>query len=237
MANWFIIRDGKEQGPLTTDQLKQLAASGQIQPDTPIRREDKKAAVPASKINGLLPVEVIEAELIPDPSPPSPPRPSPPRAASGKPNPLITVGVLALSVILMCGTCVHISNIRGAKALAATEERLAAATYDEVVEATVLYSQFSGNAVAAEARYSGKRIIVEGEVVSVDKGIFGGTIIYLAKREGVNGVQCSLSNSAAKSDALMKVRPGSWLRVEGVCKGQLFDSVGVEDSHFVIVNE
>lgn len=51
--DWFIVRDGKESGPFSAAQLKQLAATGALQPDEKVRRGDMQAATKASAIKGL----------------------------------------------------------------------------------------------------------------------------------------------------------------------------------------
>ena len=53
MANWFYYdSDGQKKGPLTTGQVKELARSGTITPETKIENEAGKSAV-AGKIKGL----------------------------------------------------------------------------------------------------------------------------------------------------------------------------------------
>ncbi len=51
--DWFVVHDGKEQGPFTAHQLKEMAATGKLQPDDKVRRGDMKAASKASAIKGL----------------------------------------------------------------------------------------------------------------------------------------------------------------------------------------
>jgi hypothetical protein len=55
MANWFYIpQKGQRQGPVSTRQLKRLAASGQLQPVDLIWREGMGRWVPARKVQGLV---------------------------------------------------------------------------------------------------------------------------------------------------------------------------------------
>jgi hypothetical protein len=53
--HWYVVRDGKEQGPITGQQLKDMATRGQLRPADPIRREDMAATVPARSVKGLFP--------------------------------------------------------------------------------------------------------------------------------------------------------------------------------------
>ena len=50
---WFITAAGREQGPVSAAQLKQLAAEGKLKPDMPVRRGDLAEVVPASSVKGL----------------------------------------------------------------------------------------------------------------------------------------------------------------------------------------
>jgi len=57
---WFIVRNGKETGPYNPVELKQMAATGRLQPNDLVRRGDLKAASKASTIKGLFtPVEAV----------------------------------------------------------------------------------------------------------------------------------------------------------------------------------
>jgi hypothetical protein len=51
---WYVqFREG-EEGPMTSQNLRDLAEAGKIHPDTPIRKEGMAKAIPASKVRGLL---------------------------------------------------------------------------------------------------------------------------------------------------------------------------------------
>ncbi len=68
MANWFVTIEGKEQGPLTDAQLRQLARSGRLQRFDLVRREGSDRQVEATHLKGLF--EPIPANASP-PTPPS----------------------------------------------------------------------------------------------------------------------------------------------------------------------
>jgi hypothetical protein len=69
---WFIVRDGKEQGPFTAGELKDHVEHGRLTPDDHVRRGDLKAARRASSIKGLFAevVPVVQA-VAPPPLPTS----------------------------------------------------------------------------------------------------------------------------------------------------------------------
>lgn len=54
MAKWFLVRDGQEHGPLTEQQLRELASKGQVQPTQKVRRDDMEKPVMAAKVQGLV---------------------------------------------------------------------------------------------------------------------------------------------------------------------------------------
>jgi hypothetical protein len=54
-AEWFLAREGQQTtGPLTAQQLKQLAVAGQVRPTSLVWKEGMTKWVPASQIKGLL---------------------------------------------------------------------------------------------------------------------------------------------------------------------------------------
>lgn len=113
MANWYIVRGGNEQGPLTSDQLKQAAASGQIAPETPVRREDQRTPVPASKIKGMpLAPPIKLAQQAPPPVVPA--------LSPSKPNWPIAVASLLIGILLLCGGGLRVVQIQRAKVAART---------------------------------------------------------------------------------------------------------------------
>ena len=62
---WFVIRDGKEYGPYSPQNLKDMAAKGQITPDDMVRRHDMAVPRQAKLLKGLF--------LAPPPTAPPPP--------------------------------------------------------------------------------------------------------------------------------------------------------------------
>lgn len=69
MASYFYSRDGQQYGPMTADQLKQCAASGQLRVEDLVWKEGAPSWVPASSVKGLFPV--MAQPLSPPPIPPS----------------------------------------------------------------------------------------------------------------------------------------------------------------------
>lgn len=65
---WHYAKDGKRFGPITAQDLKELAASGELQPDDLVWTEGRDEWKPANMVKGLFP---------PSPEMPPPPVPSP----------------------------------------------------------------------------------------------------------------------------------------------------------------
>ena len=65
-AEWHVSIDGSQRGPLTAEQIRSLAASGQLKPTDHIWKEGMGEWASASSIKGLFP-----------PASPRPPAPSP----------------------------------------------------------------------------------------------------------------------------------------------------------------
>jgi hypothetical protein len=65
-ANWYTSRDGEQVGPITSQELKQKAASGEVSADDLVWKEGMAEWVPASKVPGL---SFEDAKPAPAPSP------------------------------------------------------------------------------------------------------------------------------------------------------------------------
>lgn len=55
MANWFLITEGKENGPIQPARLRELVADGQLRPTDLVRRDDMAKPCRADQIKGLFP--------------------------------------------------------------------------------------------------------------------------------------------------------------------------------------
>jgi hypothetical protein len=98
---WYVNRLGEPQGPVSWDQLVQMAATGELKPDDLIWREGTNDWVPASSVTGL--------GLQPPPPPPSPAgivapyaRPERHRAAKSHATPL-ALGIVFVLALLAAG--------------------------------------------------------------------------------------------------------------------------------------
>lgn len=69
--NWYVEHNGRTVGPMNSDQLKKLVASGKIVPDTRLRLGGDGEWMNASKVKGLFPSPEVIVAL--KPWPPEPP--------------------------------------------------------------------------------------------------------------------------------------------------------------------
>jgi TM2 domain-containing membrane protein YozV len=54
-SEWYYSQDGERHGPISTDQLKDLAAAGKIGPDNLVWKDGMENWLPAGKVKNLLP--------------------------------------------------------------------------------------------------------------------------------------------------------------------------------------
>lgn len=66
---WYYTRQGQRIGPVSTEQLKQLAAAGQLAADDHIWNQGMASWTPARDINGLIPSAVVPTPEAPPPIP------------------------------------------------------------------------------------------------------------------------------------------------------------------------
>ena len=68
---WFYSKHGQQQGPVSSEQLKQLAASGQLQPTDLVWKDGMGQWVEARKVKGLFPAQAMsspqEPQNVPQP--------------------------------------------------------------------------------------------------------------------------------------------------------------------------
>ena len=79
MAEWFVVRKGKEHGPFQDAQLKSLATSGKLKEEDQVRRSDHTITVAAKSIGGL-----FGSALSLESPPPAAPTPAPSPATAAK---------------------------------------------------------------------------------------------------------------------------------------------------------
>lgn len=274
---WYLIQNGQEEGPLSTQKLKELAASGKISATSQIRRADMAVPIIAGKVKGLLPVSPMAAEAKPVDAALSEPA-APVESIWQRPAIIAATIVFffpvalfliwrhpswtqsrkwawtgAMAIVVAClavfsklnpppppqPAAVAAKSLEPKVVAAANlspEEKLKSAKWDDVVSSITMFNEFGSNEVAASAKYTGKTVMVEGTVFSVEKGQFlSADKIILTGPFEQQGVRCAVSGGNA--DELKKVRSGSWVRLQGTCNGKAPSGI-VEMSGcvFVIVN-
>ena len=72
MSQWYYSKAGQRQGPVSEEQLRQLAATGQLQPGDLIWKEGMSQWTAASSITGLFAAPQAAPPLLPNTSPAKP---------------------------------------------------------------------------------------------------------------------------------------------------------------------
>lgn len=88
MTNWYWNDGGMKRGPISSAQLRRLAAQGQVTPRTTVWREGSEQPVTAGRIQGLFetpqapPAAEPAADGVPPPREDHPPSAEPPKPVS-----------------------------------------------------------------------------------------------------------------------------------------------------------
>lgn len=184
MAQWYVVREGTEQGPLSGEQLRKMAASGQLRPTDAVRREDMQTPRQASTIKGLFP----DPERAPA-TPPSTSSTTAPRSSTEPTNgPSEGVKSFAskkLVVILsaVAGACLLLC-CGGIGVLVTIFSMEKQAVQQELADADVLWK--SGDKAAAVKKYrailqsGSKKAILQGE----EKALAYGRVIDFDMERG-----------------------------------------------------
>ena len=73
MSQWYYSESGQQAGPVSSEQLKQLATSGQLQASDLVWKDGMGQWVEARKIKGLFPQQAVRPPQLPPTVPPVPP--------------------------------------------------------------------------------------------------------------------------------------------------------------------
>jgi WD40 repeat protein len=98
-AEWYIEHNGKQHGPFTGAQLKELAASARLSRTARVRRGVDGKAVVAEKVKGLFPESDTNDRPVPPPLPPEEP-PSTNRKPKLPVRRLLLVGTGAVGILI-----------------------------------------------------------------------------------------------------------------------------------------
>lgn len=130
---YFVVVGGADEGPFTFDQLKDLAAKGELTPESMLRPEEGGDSVAASTLGGLFAA----------PPPPPPGYSAPPSVPTTSPgrNPVL------IAVIVCAALCVVCLPIAGAilfpvfsQARLAAEKRITVSRLKQIGTAALIYA-------------------------------------------------------------------------------------------------
>jgi hypothetical protein len=102
------------------------------------------------------------------------------------------------------------------------------------VKAGDLLKEYNGNALAADSKYKGKLIQVQGKFAKASKAPLLGYAVTLVPDDGdldLAGVQCFIVEAAEAEVA--KIQPGTMITMVGTCDGQVLGQVKVSKCYLV----
>jgi hypothetical protein len=237
--HWYLVRDGKEEGPITDQQLKEMATSGQIRPADFLRPEDTTTTIQAQTVKGLFPdaprdslsvtsSDAISAANAISSGPgsgglaPSDAGSKPTSVAAAwrriPPTAKIGIGVGGTCCVLLfvcCGGLSHLVGTGGADAVGDPGPPSA------VVRAADLFQEYKDDEAAADQKYKGKTIDVVGVVASAGKDVLSTRYVTLEvskNRSESFSLQCFFSDKDANTAA--NVKRGDWVKIRGRCEGK-----------------
>jgi len=94
------------------------------------------------------------------------------------------------------------------------------------ISAMRLYKEYLDNPVAADEKFKGKTLKVDGTVSSIDKGTDGKICVLLETGEIIGYIFCYFPDSESKDVA--KINRGNYKTIKGKCTGKLL-GVMLED--------
>ena len=101
---WYYAHQGQQSGPVSTEQLEQLAASGQLQPGDVVWKQGMAAWLPANTVEGLF--ARAPGSAAPTPGAPPGPAPYPPQPGAYPAAPRFTLPSLGVGAWVILGSVV-----------------------------------------------------------------------------------------------------------------------------------
>lgn len=104
------------------------------------------------------------------------------------------------------------------------EEDISDKLADDRVSAEKLCKDYEANEVAADEKYKGKILIVDGTVKDIEKGIFDEIYVTLeGDKDRITSVKCYFSD--AHKSRLARLTKDQKVSIKGKCDGKTFDVV------------
>ena len=232
---WHYSVGDDRRGPVAADELRQLAAAGDIGPDDLVWKQGMAEWVAASTVKGLFPKPpATGSKPVPPPlpsqgvPPPSAPlsvddaeqeeRPDKPKPVSflqpvlqvwerlPTPGKIGVGGGLLLLLVSCCGGILFVgSRFMGGAGSA--------------LDAAELAREYDSDRKGADAKYKGKTLTVTGIIDIPYKGE-GFATIHLEVPDGLKSFPMVTADFGAKYEAdLQKLRRGDTIRFRGQCEG------------------
>lgn len=142
---------------------------------------------------------------------------------------IVLGGLAILGILLVVGlvSCVALLSASTNETPAPTKDPVESAIK---ITAEDLLAEYQDNEVAADNKYEGKILLVEGVVDNVGKDIFGD--VYVTLGGPFENVQCTFDKQT-EIDKVSELHPGDKIKVLGKCTGESITSPMMDDCSIV----
>jgi hypothetical protein len=221
---WHYSKGGKQHGPVSDSELRQLANEGTLLPSDLVWREGMQEWNRADFIKGLFPESVAAKQA-------SGPPPLPGKASTQSPKtiskPLLFLGIAGGGFMLLMFLCCGFLGL--AVNDTKQKEQIAEAKPEDIItiSSSQLFAEYKANDINADRKYKGKILQVSGTAEHISRDIVDN--IYVTLKGGeyeIFSIQCFFSDQF--EDQAARLRPHQYLTIRGRCDGK-FGNVMIKD--------
>lgn len=137
-------------------------------------------------------------------------------------------------IFLLLGVIVAVAALYGYKEYNRKSKNLHDVEAAFTLKSDEIISQFSNDEKKANMAYTGKTILITGNVKTVDKDDKGFYTVVLGDAAAVSSVRCSIDST--ESPAAAALQPNSPVKIKGICTGYIADESGLGLGSDVILN-
>jgi hypothetical protein len=221
---WHYSKSGKQLGPVSDAELRQLANQGTLLPTDLVWREGMQEWKRADFIKGLFPEPVAAKQ----PSGPPPlPVNAPIQNRKKASKPLLILGIAGGGFLFLMFLCCGVLGL----AVNDTQQnkQTAEAKPEDIItiSSSQLFAEYKANDINADRKYKGKILQVSGTAEHISRDIVDN--IYVTLKGGqyeIFSIQCFFSDQF--EDQAAQLRPHQYLTIRGRCDGK-FGNVMIKD--------
>jgi hypothetical protein len=137
-------------------------------------------------------------------------------------------------IFLLLGVIVTVAALYGYKEYNRKNKNLHEVEAAITLKPDEIISQFSNDEKKANTAYTGKTILITGNIKAVDKDEKGFYTVVLGAAASMSSVRCSVDS--LESPAAAGLQPNSPVKIKGICTGYNADESGLGLGSDVILN-